>query len=136
MACTFRPLTAAEIDELPSGFYQDVDRLGLGGRYRGDMLGTIIGAFDEQAKPSPKLVGAWVLAPLMHAGPVWIAPEFRGRSHDLRAGLWELLREAARNLGVTRALMIAMDGAPQVAGMVAKLPSTEVPGQLYIVDVR
>lgn len=126
---TFRVLTDDEIATLPDAFYNDVDKLGLNERYRPEMAGKLIGAFD-----GTELVGVQGAIIQIHVGPLWVRSDKRGRSSALRAGMWAKVKETIRAWGGSYAYMFSREDAPQVQHIIDKLPSRKV-GTAYLMEI-
>lgn len=125
----FRALTEDEIGALPDEFYSDVDKLGLGERYRPEMAGKLVGAFDGD-----ELVGIQGAIIQVHCGPLWVRKDRRGDSTALRAGLWGKVKETIRAWGGSYAYMFSRDDAPQVQHIIERLPHHKV-GTAYLMEV-
>lgn len=123
-------LTPDEIEHIPSEFYEDVDRLKIGGRYQSDMAGALIGAFD-----GTRIVGIWGAVVQVHCGPLWVSREHRGKSSELRRGMWEKVAETIREWGGKYAYMFAMDDAPSVRHIINRMPHREVQGRAFLMEV-
>lgn len=126
----FRALTPEEIDTLPDEFYADVDKLGTDTRFRPDMAGSLVGAFDGQT-----LVGIWGAVVQIHCGPLWVAKNHRGQSTDIRAGMWRVVRELVSSWGSRFAYMFAMDDAPGVRHIIEKMPHRELHGRAFLMEI-
>ena len=125
----FRPLTDDEIKTIPEDFYLDVDKLKLGSRYRPEMAGKLIGAFDGD-----ELVGIQGAIIQIHCGPLWVREDHRGRSTALRAGLWTQVKETIQEWGGSYAYMFSRDDTPQVQHIIDRLPHRKV-GTAYLMEV-
>ena len=126
---TFRPLTDEEIVNIPAAFYSDIDKMGLGERYRPEMSGELIGAFDGD-----ELVGIQGAILQVHCGPLWLRKDHRGNSAELRAGLWGQVKATIREWGGSYAYMFSRDDAPQIQSIISKLPHRKV-GTAYLMEI-
>jgi hypothetical protein len=126
---TFRTLTPDEIETLPDEFYADVDKMGLGERYRPEMSGALIGAFDGD-----ELVGIQGAILQVHCGPLWVAKKYRGSSTAIRAGLWNKVGQTIREWGGRYAYMFSRSDTPQIQHIIDALPHREV-GTAYLMEV-
>jgi len=126
---TFRELSREEVGSLPDEFYRDVDKMGVGTRFTPETAVRVAGAFDGD-----RLVGAWVMSIQVHSAPMWIDPEFRGSSREMRQGMWSKVVGFIRDTGSRIAYMTQMDDAPEVGGIIRGLDGKRV-GTLYQVEV-
>ncbi len=126
----FRELLPEELKNLSEDFYKDVDSLNTGERYTANMAGSLIGAFDGDT-----LVGVWGVLLHVRCGPLWVVKERRGRSTEIRAGLWREVKKKTKSYGARFAFMFAMDGAPQVAHIISKLPHRELKGRAFLMEI-
>jgi hypothetical protein len=124
-----RELTRGEVGSLPEEFYGDVDKMGNGTRFTPETAVRVAGAFEGD-----RLVGVWVMSLQVHAAPMWVAPEFRGRSKEMRDGMWKRVVGFIRDTGSRVAFLTQTDNAPEVGGIIEGLAGRKV-GALYQVEV-
>ena len=125
---TVRELRDDEFSIIPESFYRDVDKLNTGERLRPGM--RPVAAFEGD-----RIVGVWVVMAHVHAGPVWLDEELRGKSRDTRAAMWESVKTVLEDIGAHGATMIGLDSEPKVQRMIESLGGERIQGSLYQVRI-
>lgn len=80
-----------------------------------------------------RIVGCWILAPVLHAECLWIAPEHR-RTGSVGRRLWKAMRRAVLATGARTVTTGAI--TDDVKALLAKVGAIKLPGDQFVMHIK